>query len=272
MESCKDLSILQIYLNDIDRYPLLSFDEEQQLAYRVLQNDQTAKNRLIECNLRLVVNIAKKYDTRNFDLLDLINEGNMGLMKAVERFEPSKGFHFSTYATCWIKQFIQRFIYNNTTSCKISEPLVKGARIFHHKLNELKQKTNKEYSVKELSEIFKIDASLVLMYLTFSFPRSLNEVINDKEDSEVGYFIIDEYNLNPEEYALIDDTKKTVNEILDMLTDREKQIIKLRYGLIGDYQHTLVEVGQIMGITGERVRQIEKESIEKLKVYSKNYK
>ena len=270
----KYVDTLKQYMKEIDRYHLLSREEELELFNKYAKtHDKNIKNNIILANSKLVVSIAseiKKTVMPNIDLLDLINEGNLGLIKSIYKFDPNKGTIFATYATYWIQCYIQRYIYQNSTAFKTSVNFSRNARIFYHKLNDLQSKTDRTYSPKELAEIFGIDEETVMLYFQFSTNHiSLDERVGEEQESSISDFVIDENSINPEEYVINNESINNLNNLINSLSEKEQNIIKLRFGFINDTPHTLEEIGQIYGVTRERIRQIESETLNKLLIKSK---
>ena len=265
---------VKMYLKDIGKVPLLSSDEEIELAKKMMEGDAAAKAKLSESNLRLVVSIAKRYVSRsNMQFLDLIQEGNIGLLKAVEKFDHTKGFRFSTYATWWIRQSITRAIADQARTIRVPvhmvETINKLARIQRQLTLELNREPTEEElakkmntSVDKIREIYKISQE----------PVSLETPIGEEDDSHLGDFIKDEHNMSPEEYATNEMLKDEISDILLTLTEREEKVIRLRFGLEDGKARTLEEVGQIFGVTRERIRQIEAKALRKLRHPSRSRK
>ncbi len=257
---------VKIYLKEIGSYPLLSIDEEIELAKRIQAGDTVAKERLTESNLRLVVSIAKRYVGRGLSFLDLIQEGNLGLIKAVDKFDYSKGYKFSTYATWWIRQAITRSIADQSRTIRIpvhmSEVINKTYRVSRNLLQELGREPTDEEIAKEMKmpvekvrEILKVSAD----------PISLDTPIGEEDDSHLGDFIKDETIIGPEEAASYTMLQDQIGKLLDTLSDREKRVLILRFGLKDGRSRTLEEVGSEFGVTRERIRQIEAKALRKLR-------
>ena len=257
---------VRMYLREIGRIPLLTFDEELDLAKRILENDEEAKQKLAESNLRLVVSIAKKYVGRGMLFLDLIQEGNMGLIKAVEKFDYTKGFKFSTYATWWIRQAITRAIADQARTIRIPvhmvETINKLIRTSRHLLQQLGREPTPEEIAKEMDmpvekvmEIQKIEQD----------PVSLETPIGEEDDSHLGDFIPDDESPAPQDSAAYTLLKEQLEEVMQTLTPREAKVLKLRFGLEDGKARTLEEVGREFKVTRERIRQIEAKALRKLR-------
>ena len=268
-EITKDINIndpVRMYLKEIGRISLLSSEEESELSIRVANGDEVAKNILAESNLRLVVSIAKRYVGRGLLFLDLIQEGNIGLMKAVEKFDYDKGFKFSTYATWWIRQAITRALADQARTIRVPvhmvETINKMARIQRQMTLEL----NREPSEEELAEKMGISVDKVREVIKISQdPVSLETPIGEEDDSHLGDFIKDERSMSPEEYATNEILKEEIRSVLMTLQEREQEVLELRFGLIDGTSHTLEEVGKRFNVTRERIRQIEAKALRKLR-------
>ena len=268
-DESKDMSVndnVRMYLKEIGKISLLTLEEEQELSKRVADGDEKAKNILAESNLRLVVSIAKRYVGRGLLFLDLIQEGNIGLMKAVEKFDYDKGYKFSTYATWWIRQAITRALADQARTIRVPvhmvETINKMARIERQMTLELnREPTDQELSkkmglsVEKIAEIRKISQD----------PVSLETPIGEEDDSHLGDFLADERTMSPEEFATYEILKDELREVLDTLTVREKEVLELRFGLFDGSSHTLEEVGKQFKVTRERIRQIEAKALRKLR-------
>ena len=257
---------VRMYLREIGKIPLLSFDEELELAKRVINGDEEAKQKLAESNLRLVVSIAKKYVGRGMLFLDLIQEGNMGLIKAVEKFDYTKGYKFSTYATWWIRQAITRSIADQARTIRVPvhmvETINKMNRVGRHFLQEHgREATNEELAKEMETSVEKIREAKKAA----QDPISLETPIGEKEDSHLGDFIEDQKTASPEDEAAATMRREQIHQLLETLTEREKGVIALRYGIDDGTQRTLEEVGKYFGVTRERIRQIEGKALKKLK-------
>ncbi len=258
---------VRLYLREIGKIPLLKGDEELELAYRVVAGDKDAKDKMAEANMRLVVSIAKRYVGRGLDLLDLIQEGNTGLLRAVEKFDPDKGFKFSTYATWWIRQAITRAIADQARVIRIPVHMFETINKLLRTQRRLTQELNREPTNEEIAEAMEMDVEKVehIMKIKQDIHSLDASVRDDEEDSVLGDFIEDEDTVTPEESATGQLLKEHVKDMLGSLSDREQKIIKLRFGLEDGKNHTLEEVGQEFSVTRERIRQIEAKALAKLK-------
>ena len=272
----KNLTIddpVRMYLKEIGQIKLLSLDEELKLADRIMEGDEEAKRTLAESNLRLVVSIAKRYVGRGMLFLDLIQEGNIGLMKAVEKFDVSKGYKFSTYATWWIRQAITRAIADQARTIRVPVHMVETINKLARIHRQLTLELNREPSEEELSKKMNLPVERIREILKISQePVSLETPIGEEDDSHLGDFIKDEHNMSPEDYATNELLKQEISEVLLTLTEREEKVIKLRFGLEDGKSRTLEEVGQMFGVTRERKRQIEAKALRKLRHPSRSRK
>ena len=256
---------VKVYLKEIGKVPLLSPEEEIELAMRIAEDDPQAKKRLAEANLRLVVSIAKRYVGRGMQFLDLIQEGNLGLIKAVDKFDYTKGFKFSTYATWWIRQAITRAIADQARTIRIPVHMVETINRVKKTGSQLLHENGKEPTADEIAEKLDMPADKVREILRVSQePISLETPIGEEEDSHLGDFIPDNEALSPEDAASALLLKEEVAEVLKTLTPREAEVISLRFGLEDGRCHTLEEVGERFEVTRERVRQIEAKALRKL--------
>ncbi len=264
---------VKMYLKDIGKVPLLSPDEEIELAKRMAEGDEEAKRRLSEANLRLVVSIAKRYVGRGLLFLDLIQEGNFGLMKAVEKFDYTKGFKFSTYSTWWIKQSITRAIADQARTIRIPVHMVETINKLTRITRQLTQKLGREPSVEEIAKEMNISEDKVREIMKISQDTvSLDTPVGEEEDSNLGTFIPDENALSPQESAAQVMLKEQLLEVLNTLTPREQKVIMLRYGIEDGHSRTLEDVGKEFNVTRERIRQIEAKALKKLRQPSRSKK
>lgn len=258
---------VRLYLREIGKIPLLTAEEELALAQRVVSGEKRAKDKMAEANMRLVVSIAKRYVGRGLDLLDLIQEGNTGLLRAVEKFDPDKGFKFSTYATWWIRQAITRAIADQARTIRIPVHMVETINKLLRTQRRLTQELNREPTNDEIAKEMEIDVDKVehIMKIKQDISSLDASVRDDEEDSVLGDFIEDEDSVSPEEAATGQLLKEHVKDMLGALTEREQKILKLRFGLEDGKSHTLEEVGQEFSVTRERIRQIEAKALAKLR-------
>jgi RNA polymerase primary sigma factor len=258
---------VRLYLREIGKIPLLTSEEELALAHRVVAGEQAAKDQMAEANMRLVVSIAKRYVGRGLDLLDLIQEGNTGLLRAVEKFDPDKGFKFSTYATWWIRQAITRAIADQARTIRIPVHMVETINKLLRTQRRLTQELNREPSNEEIAAAMEIEVDKVehIMKIKQDISSLDASIRDDEEDSVLADFIEDEDTISPEESATNQLLKEQVKEMLNGLTEREQKTIKLRFGLEDGKSHTLEEVGQEFAVTRERIRQIEAKALAKLR-------
>ncbi|MDY6073325.1 MAG: RNA polymerase sigma factor RpoD [Eubacteriales bacterium] len=257
---------VRMYLKEIGKVPLLTFEEEREIAKRIEEGDESAKAELTEANLRLVVSIAKKYTGRNLSFLDLIQEGNLGLIKAVEKYDYMKGFKFSTYATWWIRQAITRAIADQARTIRIPVHMVETINKLTKTKRILLQELGREPSDQEVAERMGVTEAKVIEISKISQdPVSLETPIGEEEDSHLGDFLPDESSPEPSDAASLVLMKEQLNSVLDHLTDREKRVLQLRFGLEDGRQRTLEEVGHEFNVTRERIRQIEAKALRKLR-------
>ncbi len=260
---------VRLYLREIGKIPLLNAEEEMELAHRVIQGDKRAKDKMAEANMRLVVSIAKRYSGRGLDFLDLIQEGNTGLLRAVEKFDPDKGFKFSTYATWWIRQAITRAIADQARTIRIPVHMVETINKLLRTQRRMTQELNREPTIEELSKELDMEPEKIEYVMKIKQDiSSLDAGVGrdgDEEDSVLGDFIEDEDTVSPEESATNQLLKEQVNDVLSSLSDREQKIVRMRFGLDNGKSHTLEEVGQEFAVTRERIRQIEAKALAKLR-------
>lgn len=260
---------VRMYLREIGKIPLLTPEEEADLAQRIVKGDKKAKDKMVEANMRLVVSIAKRYGGRGLDFLDLIQEGNTGLLRAVEKFDPDKGFKFSTYATWWVRQAITRAIADQARTIRIPVHMVETINKVLRTTRKLTSELNREPTNEEIAKALdmepdKIDYVMRIKQDIASLDASVGKE-GDDEDSVLGDFVEDEERDSPEESASNQILKEQLSEIIATLTDREQKIIRLRFGIGGGRPHTLEEVGNEFDVTRERIRQIEAKALSKLR-------
>jgi RNA polymerase primary sigma factor len=257
---------VRMYLREIGKVPLLNKDGEVRLAKQIEKGDEVARRKLAEANLRLVVSIAKKYIGRGLTLLDLIQEGNEGLLKAVDKFDYTKGYKFSTYATWWIRQAIMRAIADQSRTIRVPVHMVEKINKMNRIQRQLVQDLGREPLPEEISAEMEVDVEEIEKIIKISQETvSLEAPVGEEEDSKLGDFIEDEEMESPRDAATYDLLKEDVDKILNKLEPREKRILEMRFGLESGTTHTLEEVGQEFGVTRERIRQIEAKALEKLK-------
>jgi RNA polymerase primary sigma factor len=260
---------VRLYLREIGKIPLLNSEEELALAQKVVAGDKRAKDKMAEANMRLVVSIAKRYSGRGLDFLDLIQEGNTGLLRAVEKFDPDKGFKFSTYATWWIRQAITRAIADQARTIRIPVHMVETINKLLRTQRRMTQELNREPTIEELAKELEMEPEKVEYVIKIKQDiTSLDAGVGrdgEDEDSVLGDFIEDEEGQTPEESATNQLLKEQVQSVLSTLSDREQKIIKMRFGLENGKSHTLEEVGQEFAVTRERIRQIEAKALAKLR-------
>lgn len=266
-----DLSVIsddsiRMYLNEIGRYPLINGDEEVRLWRLIKKWDQAARKKLAESNLRLVVSIAKKYMGRGLGLLDLIQEWNVGLFRAVDKFDPEKGFKFSTYATWWIRQWVTRAIADQSRTIRVPVHMTETINRFNYTYRMMTQELNREPLIEELAAELEMDVRKVRQIMRISQDiLSIDTPVGKEEDATLGDFIQDEKYEKPDDAANMHLVKTNLYDMLDFLTPRERKIVIMRFGLDGGEVHTLEEVGKEFGVTRERVRQIEAKTLQKLR-------
>ncbi len=260
---------VRLYLREIGKIPLLNAEEELALAQKVVAGDKKAKDKMAEANMRLVVSIAKRYSGRGLDFLDLIQEGNTGLLRAVEKFDPDKGFKFSTYATWWIRQAITRAIADQARTIRIPVHMVETINKLLRTQRRMTQELNREPTIEELGKELEMEPDKVEYVIKIKQDiTSLDAGVGrdgEDEDSVLQDFIEDEDGTTPEESATSQLLKEQVQAILSTLSDREQKIVKMRFGLENGKSHTLEEVGQEFAVTRERIRQIEAKALAKLR-------
>lgn len=260
---------VRLHLREIGKIPLLSAEEELELAQRVVAGDKKAKDKMAEANMRLVVSIAKRYSGRGLDFLDLIQEGHTGLLRAVEKFDPDKGFKFSTYATWWIRQAITRAIADQARTIRIPVHMVETINKLLRTQRRMTQELNREPTIEELAKELEMEPEKVEYVIKIKQDiSSLDAGVGrdgEDEDSVLGDFIEDEDGATPEESASNQLLKEQVQAVLGTLSEREQKIIKMRFGLENGKSHTLEEVGQEFAVTRERIRQIEAKALAKLR-------
>ncbi len=264
---------VKVYLKEIGHVQLLTSEEEIQLAMRIANNDEAAKSRLAEANLRLVVSIAKRYVGRGMQFLDLIQEGNLGLIKAVDKFDYTKGFKFSTYATWWIRQAITRAIADQARTIRIPVHMVEQINRVKKATNQLVHELGRDPTAEEIARVVDLPVDKVRDIRRVSQePVSLETPIGEEEDSHLGDFIPDDDALAPADAAANVLLKESLEEVLNTLTPREKKVIILRFGLADGHPRTLEEVGKEFNVTRERIRQIEAKALRKLRHPSRSKK
>ena len=266
LESVSIADPVRMYLREIGKIPLLTPEEEIELAKRVEEGDEDAKKKLIEANLRLVVSIAKKYIGRGLSFLDLIQEGNLGLIRAVEKFDYRKGFKFSTYATWWIRQAITRAIADQARTIRIPVHMVETINKLIRVSRQLVQQLGREPTTEEIAQALGLPPEKVEdIQRIAQEPVSLETPIGEEEDSQLGDFLEDKESPNPEEATAGQLLREQLEEMLDELTEREREVLRLRFGLEDGHAHTLEEVGKRFNVTRERIRQIEAKALRKLR-------
>lgn len=261
------------YLREIGKVPLLSKDQEVVLAKKIEKNDEVAKQAMINSNLRLVVSIAKKYVGRGLTFLDLIQEGNMGLMRAVEKFDWRRGYKFSTYATWWIRQAITRAIADQARTIRIPVHMIETINKYKRIKREMEQKEEREVTPEEVAKKMGMDPEKAQMIVKImQHPTSLEAPVGKEKDSFLKDFIPDEEKMSPIDSASYDLLKGQIAKVLDTLNDRERKVLELRFGLVDNKPRTLEQVGKEFGVTRERIRQIEAKALRKLRHPSRSQK
>ena len=262
----RSLDPTQLYLNEIGYSPLLTADEEKYFARKALKGDEAARKRMIESNLRLVVKISRRYINRGLTLLDLIEEGNLGLIRAVEKFDPERGFRFSTYATWWIRQTIERAIMNQTRTIRLPIHVVKELNVYLRAARELTQKLDHEPSAEEIAEMLDKPAADVKRLLGLNERvTSVDTPLGPDSDRAVLDTIADTRESDPSQLLQDSDIKDSISHWLDELSDKQREVVSRRFGLRGYESSTLEEVGREIGLTRERVRQIQVEALKRLR-------
>ena len=258
---------VRVYLREIGRFPLLTAEEEVELAKRVEKGDEEARRRLIQANLRLVVSIAKRYTGRGLSFLDLIQEGNIGLMRAVEKFDWRRGYKFSTYATWWIRQGVTRAIADQARTIRIPVHMVETINKYKRVARELEQRLGREPEPEEVAaamEDLSVEKARQIVKIRRK-PASIEALVGEDGDSRLKDFLPDEETISPEDLASHSLLKSKIREVLDSLEPRERKVLELRFGLKGDRPKTLEEVGKVFNVTRERVRQIEAKALRRLR-------
>ncbi len=263
----EDENILSIYLKEINRIPMLSRDEEVEYAKRAREGDEEAKNTLVTANLRFVVNVAKKYQNQGIPLLDLINEGNIGLLNAIERFDVDKGYHFISYAVWWIRQAILKSICEKSRTIRLPLNRANELMQIQKAQRELVTLKGEDSDLKEVAQLTSMDEQHVADLLNISRDMVSLEtpVYNDKNNTQLGDFIEDSEYTSPEDTAIESSLKDEINSVLKTLSEKEAAIIEHRYGLNGRRPMSLKEIGDLYHLTKERIRQIEKKALERLR-------
>ena len=264
---------VRMYLKEIGKIPLLSQEEELEIARRMAEGDEKAKQQMTEANLRLVVSIAKRYVGRGMQLLDLVQEGNLGLLKAVDKFDYSKGYKFSTYATWWIRQAITRAIADQARTIRIPVHMVETINRVIRTAHSMVQTLGREPTAQEIAKEMNMEVSKVEEILKIAQePVSLETPIGEEEDSHLGDFVQDDVTVQPAEAASYTLLREQLEEVLKSLTPREEQVLRMRFGLVDGKAHTLEEVGKEFDVTRERIRQIESKALRKLRHPSRSKK
>ena len=262
-----NLDATHLYLKEIGKYELLTPEEEYAYAIAAQNGDISAKTTLANANLRLVVSVAKKYHKNvGMSFLDIIQEGNLGLMKAIEKFNPDQGYRFSTYATWWIRQTISRAITNQANTIRVPAHMFEIQSKVSKSAQSLHNVLGREPTVEEIASDLKIEVEKVeeVFHLIHS-PMSLDFTVGEDDDTSVGDLIADDANIPPEEMVIYQEKHNAIMKVLDTLTEQEKDVIKLRFGLDDGEAKTLAEVGELRGVTKERIRQIETKALRKLR-------
>lgn len=258
---------VKLYMREIGAIPLLTFEEEKAIGERIIAGDESAKNELVEHNLRLVISVARKYiGHAGMTFMDLVQEGNIGLMKAADKFDPSKGYKFSTYATWWIRQTIGRAVQEQSRTIRIPVHMVETAAKMNKAIRKLTQELEREPSIEEIASEMGVSADKIkFLFEANRDPLSLDNRVNDEDDATVGDLVADHSAEMPGDSIILEDNKKMVIAVLDTLSQREKEVMMMRFGIEDDKPHTLEEIGQHLGVTRERIRQIETKALRKLR-------
>ncbi|TDG13595.1 RNA polymerase sigma factor RpoS [Seongchinamella unica] len=263
----KSLDVTQLYLNEIGYSPLLTADEEKHYARLAIKGDEEGRKRMIESNLRLVVKISRRYINRGLTLLDLIEEGNLGLIRAVEKFDPERGFRFSTYATWWIRQTIERAIMNQTRTIRLPIHVVKELNVYLRAARELTQKLDHEPTAEEIADMLDKPAADVKRLLGLNERvTSVDTPVGPDSDKAVVDTIADSHETDPSQLLQDSDIRDSISSWLDELSEKQREVVSRRFGLRGYESSTLEEVGREIGLTRERVRQIQVEALKRLRV------
>lgn len=258
---------VKMYMREIGAIPLLTWDEEKAIGERIMAGDESAKNELVEHNLRLVISVARKYiGHAGMTFMDLVQEGNIGLMKAADKFDPSKGYKFSTYATWWIRQTVGRAVQEQSRTIRIPVHMVETAAKMNKAIRKLTQELEREPQVEEIAAEMGVSADKIkFLFEANRDPLSLDNRVNDEDDATVGDLVADHSAEVPGASIIKEDNKKQVIAVLDTLSQREKEVMVMRFGLEDDTPKTLEEIGQHFGVTRERIRQIETKALRKLR-------
>ena len=258
---------VKLYMREIGRIPLLSAEQEAEIGERIMKGDESAKNELVEHSLRLVISVARKYiGNAGMTFMDLVQEGNIGLMKAADKFDPSKGYKFSTYATWWIRQTIGRAVQEQSRTIRIPVHMVETAAKMNKAIRKLTQELEREPSIEEIASEMKVPADKIkFLFEANRDPLSLDNKVNDEDDATVGDLVADHSAEVPGANIIKEENKQMVMNVLSTLSEREKEVMVLRFGLEDDKPRTLEEIGQHFGVTRERIRQIETKALRKLR-------
>ncbi|HIG79049.1 MAG TPA: RNA polymerase sigma factor RpoS [Cycloclasticus sp.] len=270
--SARSSDSTQIYLNELNKSTLLTAEEEIHFGRLVQQGDQPARQRMIESNLRLVVKISKKYMNRGLPMLDLIEEGNLGLIRAVEKFDPEKGFRFSTYATWWIRQTTERAIMNQTRTIRLPIHIIKEMNIYLRKARELSQELDREASAEDVAEVTGKSVEVIekMFRMHADKTSSLNVSISEDSDQQLLDTVADEDSKEPTDILQLEEIRDNLDQWLELLSDKQREVISRRFGVRGHHPSTLEQVANEMGVTRERVRQIQMGALKSLKSILEN--